>query len=312
MATWLLFGGAARGYAPRAAPNAPEKERRLTRTSLPPVLVLLLVLFSIIPAGAAPAAGRLYDGVPYAPGLKLDIYVPVPPGQSLPERPRGRLGVVVYVHGGGWIHGTRKHVYKIPKFVTSLGYIFVAMDYRLVPDTDIEGETRDVAAAINWVAGHIGRYGGDPSRIAIMGHSAGAHLVTMVAVRHLVHVEGVISDDVQAYDMPAYDAMRGSLGYPYKQAFGNDPAKWVRWSPITYLRRSTDIPPHLMMFSGSDGARRRALTSDYARELSLRGCDVTVFDGSNYNHGTIARYLGRPNDAASAVVKRFLRRVIGE
>ncbi len=275
-----------------------------------PFAALLLVV-AILWAGSAAAEGRLYEGIDYAPGLKLDIYVPVPPHQTLPADPGRRLGVVVYVHGGGWIHGNRKHVYKIPQFVTSLGYVFVAMDYRLVPHTDIEGETQDVARAINWVSANIAKYGGDPSRIAIMGHSAGAHLVTMVAVRHLVNVAGVVSDDVQAYDMPAYDAMRGSLGYPYKQAFGNDPVKWARWSPITYLRQSSGIPPHLMMFSGSDGARRRALTTDYARELSLRGCDVTLFDGSRYNHGTIARWLGRPNDAASAAVKRFLRRVIG-
>ena len=278
----------------------------------PRLLAVVLLFLALVPLGHAEAAGRLYDGIEYAPGLKLDVYVPVPPLQRLPARPGRKLAVVVYVHGGGWIHGTRKHVYRIPDFITSLGYIFVAMDYRLVPHTDIEGQTRDVADAINWVEAHVANYGGDPTRIAIMGHSAGAHLVTMVAVRHLVHVEGVISDDVQAYDMPAYDAMRGGLGYPYKQAFGSDPVKWVRWSPITYLRRSSDIPPHLMMFSGSDGARRRALTADYARELSLRGCGVTVFDGSSYNHGTIARYLGRPNDAASAAVRRFLRRVIGE
>lgn len=277
----------------------------------PRLLAIVLVVLALLPAGSAAAAGRLYDGVEYAPGLKLDIYVPVPPEHRLPEKPGHRLGVVVYAHGGGWIHGTRKHVYRIPDFITSLGYIFVAMDYRLVPDTDIEGETQDVARAVNWVAANIDKYGGDPTRIAIMGHSAGAHLVTMVAVRHLVDVAGVVSDDVQAYDMPAYDAMRGGLGYPYRQAFGTDRAKWVRWSPVTWLRRSSDIPPHLMMFSGSDGARRRALTTDYARELSLRGCDVTVFDGSRYNHGTIARWLGRPNDAASAAVKRFLRRVIG-
>lgn len=274
-------------------------------------LLLFALLFLVAGALRAEAATRLYDGVPYASGLKLDIYVPVPPLQSLPVKRSNRLAVVVYVHGGGWIHGNRKHVYTIPKFITSLGYIFVAMDYRLVPHTDIEGQTQDVARAINWVSSHIGEYGGDPTRIAIMGHSAGAHLVTMVAVRHLVNVEGVISDDVQAYDMVRYNAMRGSLGYPYKQAFGSDPVDWARWSPITYLRRSSNVPPHLMMFSGSDGARRRALTTDYARVLSGRGCDVTVFDGSRYNHGTIARYLGRPNDAASAAVKRFLRRVIG-
>ena len=266
------------------------------------LLAAVLLLFAVLPPRGASAAGRLYDGVEYAPGLKLDIYVPVPPGKRLPARPGRKLGVVVYVHGGGWIHGTRKHVYKIPKFITSLGYVFVAMDYRLVPRTDIEGETQDVARAVNWVAAHIGDYGGDPSRIALMGHSAGAHLVTMVAVRHLVHVEGVVSDDVQAYDMSAYDAMRGGLGYPYRQAFGSDPAKWARWSPITYLRRSSDIPPHLMMFSGSDGARRRALTSRLCARTqpARRGRDRLRRLELQPRHDR--PLLGRPNDAASAAV----------
>lgn len=253
---------------------------------------------------------RLYDGVPYARDLKLDIYVPegAPAGQSLFSRGRG---VVVYIHGGGWIHGDRKHVYTIPRFITSLGYIFVAMDYRLVPQTTIDGQLRDTADATNWVAANIASYGGDPGRIVLMGHSAGAHLDTMLAVRHMVDVEGVISDDVQAYDMVAYSAMRGGIGYPFVQAFGRDADDWIRWSPSSYVRQATNIPPHLLMHSGSDGERRRALTRGYANLLRSRGARVTVFDGGRYNHGTIARYLGRPGDAASAAIAAFLRSVIG-
>ncbi|WP_235890775.1 alpha/beta hydrolase [Pararhizobium mangrovi] len=269
---------------------------------------LVLALCLLFVAAAAHAQERRYDGVPYAGPLALDIYVPAGPLEPLPQRKRG---VVVYVHGGGWLKGDRKHVYKIPEFITSLGYVFVAMDYRLVPETDIEGQTQDVARAINWVSRNIADYGGDPNRIAIMGHSAGSHLVTMVAARHLVNVRAVIADDVQAYDMVAYDAMRGSLGYPYKQAFGEDPADWRKWSPITYARTARNVPPHLMMYSGSNGERRQALTTEYARVLSSRGTYVYVFDGSDYTHGTIARYLGRLGDRASGVVAQFLKRTIG-
>jgi acetyl esterase/lipase len=144
-----------------------------------------------------------------------------------------------------------------------------------------------------------------------MGHSAGAHLDTMVAVRHMVDVDGVISDDVQAYDMVAYSAMRGGIGYPFVQAFGRDVEDWIRWSPATYARQATNIPPHLLMHSGSNGERRQALTRGYANLLRSRGARVTVFDGGRYNHGTIARYLGRPGDAASAAVANFLSTVIG-
>lgn len=269
-------------------------------------LAFLVLLF----APGAHAAARLYDGVPYARGLKLDIYVPETKVASRSLFSRGR-GVVVYIHGGGWIHGDRKHVYDIPRFITSLGYIFVAMDYRLVPETTIDGQLRDTADAVRWVEANIASYGGDPGRVALMGHSAGAHLDTMLAVRHMVDVEGVISDDVQAYDMVAYSAMRGGIGYPFVQAFGRDADDWIRWSPATYARGATNIPPHLLMHSGSNGERRRALTRGYANLLRSRGTRVTVFDGGRYNHGTIARYLGRPGDDASAAVARFLRSVIG-
>jgi hypothetical protein len=92
---------------------------------------------------------------------------------------------------------------------------------------------------------------------------------------------------------------------------GRDVEDWIRWSPATYARQATNIPPHLLMHSGSNGERRRALTRGYANLLRSRGARVTVFDGGRYNHGTIARYLGRPGDAASAAVANFLSTVIG-
>src|SRR5690606_8034832 len=120
---------------------------------------------------------------------------------------------------------------------------------------------------------------------------------------------GVIPNDVQAYDMVAYAGMRGGLGHPFIEAFGSDPMDWVRWSPVTYARRNTGYPPHLFLHSGSNGARRRALPNGYANLLRARGASVSVFDGSRYTHGTIARHLGRPGDAATAAIERFLARV---
>lgn len=265
---------------------------------------------------------QLHDGVAYRAGLGLDIYSP---GEDDAERPRtgilpvanlfgfkgrGLAPVVVYAHGGGWIHGTRKKVYSLPEWLTSKGYVFVSVGYRKVPDTTIAGQVSDLVAAVSWVRANIRRYGGDPSRIVLMGHSAGAHLVAMVAAQKRGgRLAGVIPDDVQAYDMVAYAGLRGGLGYPYINAFGSDPRDWVRWSPVTYARRNTGYPPHLFLHSGSDGERRRALTNGYANLLRSRGAAVAVFDGSRYTHGTIARHLGRPGDPATAAVERFLERV---
>ncbi|WP_265515494.1 alpha/beta hydrolase [Nitratireductor luteus] len=280
-------------------------------------LLTLLALIAVAMTGMPARAGALQEGVNYGGGLALDIHQP---GE---EVTRASLGlnlfafagsrpkpVVIYAHGGGWVKGSRKKVYSLPEWLNSKGYLLVSIDYRKVPATTIDGQARDLAQAVSWVRANIGRYGGDPSRIVLMGHSAGAHLVALGAARGMVgNVRGVIPNDVQAYDMVAYAGMRGSLGYPYINAFGSNPDDWVRWSPVTYARRGSGFPPHLFLHSGSNGERRRALTNGYANLLRARGAQVAVFDGGRYTHGSIARKLGQPGDPATLAVERFLEQV---
>ncbi|MDN2564972.1 alpha/beta hydrolase [Aquibium sp. A9E412] len=292
----------------------------MTTASLVPAALLRRILQALVlvAALAVPAtAAQLHDGVGYGRGLKLDIHAPGKgavqaglPGLNLFSFGSRRAPVVIYVHGGGWLKGSRKKVYALPDWLTARGYMLVAIDYRKVPATTIDGQVEDVAAAVRWVRANIRRYGGDPERIVLMGHSAGAHLVAMVAAKKKGgNLRGVIPNDVQAYDMVAYAGMRGSLGYPYANAFGSDPSDWVRWSPVTYARQGSGYPPHLFLHSGSNGERRRALTQGYANLLKSRGARVSVFDGRRYTHGTIARHLGRSGDAATRAVERFLAAV---
>ena len=127
------------------------------------------------------------------------------------------------------------------------------VDYRPVPRTNIDGQVNDIVRSINWVRKNIKRYGGDPKRIVIMGHSAGSHLVAMIGVKKLGgKLRGVIPNDVQAYDMVAYGGMRGSLPRVYAAAFGSNIKNWIKWSPITYVKRSRGYPPFLIMYSGSN------------------------------------------------------------
>ena len=212
---------------------------------------------------------EMTEGVSVGRGLKVDIYAP----ETVSKRRFGRKApVVMYVHGGGWIKGSRKKVYSQHKWLTQKGYVFVAIDYRPVPKTTIDGQVQDVATSINWVRRNIRRYGGDGSRIVIMGHSAGAHLVAMIAAKNAAGpLRGVIPNDVQAYDMVAYGVVRGGIGHPYDKAFGSKIEDWVRWSPTTYARRNRNMPPHLIMHSGSQKARRKQLATGYANLLRSRG-----------------------------------------
>ena len=252
-------------------------------------------------------AFQLTEGVPIGNGLKIDIYAP---DGAKPAR-FGRRGapVVMYAHGGGWIKGSRKKVYSQHRWLTKKGYVFVSVDYRPVPQTDIDGQVRDVSQAINWVRKNIRQYGGNPRKIVIMGHSAGAHLVAMVAAKNTAgRIAGVIPNDVQAYDMVAYGVVRGGIGHPYDKAFGSNVNDWVRWSPSTYAKRNRRMPPHLILHSGSQRARRKQLSRGYANLLRSRGTRAYTFDGGSYTHGSIARTLGRDNSVTRAV-EQFLEQV---
>lgn len=248
-------------------------------------------------------------GVPIGAGYKVDIYAPwVTKNRGL-FQPGRKVPVLIWVHGGGWIKGTRAKVYNMPKFATERNWMLVSVDYRPVPKTNIDGQVRDVVRAINWVRSNIRKYGGNPRKIVIMGHSAGSHLVAMVGAKKLGgKLAGVIPNDVQAYDMVAYGGMRGSLPYVYAAAFGSNPANWIKWSPVTYVRQNTGFPPFLIMHSGSNYERRRVLAQGFARELRRKGANVQVFNGRRYTHGAIASRIGTSPEVTLAV-ERFLRRV---
>ncbi len=255
----------------------------------------------------APAhAMKVKDGITYASGLKLDVYKP--------ERSGGLFGrkrpVVLYIHGGGWVVGDRKRVYNMPQWLTSKGYVFVAMDYRKIPNTTIDGQVRDVTAAISWTRRNIRRHGGDPNRIVLMGHSAGAHLSALVAAQgKATGLRGIIPNDVQAYDLLAYATKRGSIGAMFGTAFTNEPKNWIKWSPATYARKTRKMPPHLILYSRSQGERRRSISVGYANLIKGLGTRTEIFHGTAYSHGAIAARLGRSGDAATKAIERFLARV---
>jgi acetyl esterase/lipase len=135
---------------------------------------------------------------------RLDVYGFRPGGARRP--------VMVYVHGGGWQMGDKRFgMQDKPRFFNAMGHVFVSVNYRLArPGLPVGKrpmhpcQIRDVAAAIGWVSRNMATYGGDPSKITLMGHSAGAHLVTIVASRggylaeqglELSAIRGVIAND---------------------------------------------------------------------------------------------------------------------
>ncbi|MDB5403097.1 MAG: putative hydrolase, partial [Rhodopila sp.] len=138
-----------------------------------PGFAMLSVLTACSPVAVlnalAPKAGVTEtQDVRYAAGDRhqLDIYTP--------EGERS-APVIVFTYGGGWKDGNKGDYRFVAATVASRGFLTVVPDYRLFPSVRFPAFLRDNAAAVAWTKGNISRYGGDPGRIFLMGHSAGAY-----------------------------------------------------------------------------------------------------------------------------------------
>jgi len=104
----------------------------------------------------------------------LDVHVP--------KQVKDNADVVIFYYGGRWQYGSKDQYRFVADAFTSQGLITVLPDYRLYPDVDWRDFVNDGARAYQWVYDNIARYNGNPERIFVMGHSAGAHISAMVAL----------------------------------------------------------------------------------------------------------------------------------
>ncbi|CDX34479.1 Carboxylesterase type B [Mesorhizobium sp. SOD10] len=261
---------------------------------------IVAFLAALLPAGAS-AAGPPVQPEPqtrdYGPA-KLDIYA-ADGAKNLP--------VVFFVHGGAWRFGNRSQVGAKPGFLVANGFLFISIDYRMLPQADVATQASDVEKAYAYVRANIARYGGDPNRIVGMGHSAGCHLVALAGLRGgLPEVAALILDDTRAYDLAAL-ARNGGMARAYARAF-SDPAQWAALSPASYVD-GRKHPPTFIAYSRAPG--RGEESRAFAERLRATGTKVTLFDGSAYTHMSINSDFGKDGDALTAAAMAFLRATVG-
>lgn len=252
---------------------------------------------------AAPAqAYELLRNQPYgdAPLQKLDVY--------LPDH-RASAPVVVMVHGGGWVGGDKRTLpvwRRKASYWTGLGAIFVSVNYRLVPEVTPVAQVQDVAAALALVRRRAKAWGGDPDRIALMGHSAGAHLVALLAAdparEGLPPWLGTVALDSAAYDVETL--MRNQPSRLYTQAFGGDPVIWKAASPLARLQGGAG--PLLLVCSQTRGPACPA-SQGFAQAVTARGGTARVLP-QPLNHLAINAGLGA-SGAYTEAVEAFLQEI---
>jgi acetyl esterase/lipase len=222
--------------------------------------------------------GTRSAGIPYGPGPRqtLDVYAPAQGG----TQGAGGAPVIVFFYGGGWNTGRKEQYRFVAETLTAAGYVVAIPDYRIVPDAHFPDFVEDSAAAVAWVHAHIAALGGDPRRIVLIGHSAGAYNVAMLALdpRYLrAHgLETGALAGVVAISGP-YDflPLRSRLT---TAAFGRA-ADLPATQPITFAR--ADAPPLLLLNGSADNLvppRHALALAERVREAGGQ-VRVIVYDG---------------------------------
>ncbi|OYW44912.1 MAG: esterase [Sphingomonadales bacterium 12-68-11] len=237
--------------------------------------------------------------------------------------PSANAPLVVFVHGGGWKRGDKRMMDGSAKLShwRAQGYAVASVNYRLVPEATVEQQGADVAAALAALKARAATLGFDARRMALVGHSAGAHLVALVgtdpaylltAGLSFADVAGIVPLDGAAYDVAAQmgdgpPIMRGT----YEQAFGTDPARQARLSP-TRQAGAPNAAEFLILHVQRDDGKRQSEALGAALRQAGSSAVVRGFPGRGLRgHAQINRELGDPDYPATAVVDAFLARIFG-
>ncbi len=279
---------------------------RLSRRMFGASLVSALALPGLTRAGT-PATPTILRDLKYGPDplQALDLYLPA----SARNAP-----VLVMVHGGGWVIGDKsnKGVWQNKlRHWGSRGYVLASLNYRLAPEADPLEQAGDVARAIALLQRQIARHGGNPQRMAVMGHSAGGHLVSLLAAdasllaaRGALPWRATVSLDGAALDVETI--MRGPHKRTLDIAFGDDPAYWRAASPMARL---SGTPAPFLLVCSTQRPKSCARANAFARALTARGTANATLP-VDLSHDRINSELGRPG-AYTEAVDAFLDPILG-
>jgi acetyl esterase/lipase len=257
------------------------------------------VLNALVPTDGLEIRGAIAYGD--NPRQRLDVY-----------RPRDASGarpVIVFFYGGSWDSGSRESYLFVAEALVSRGFVVVVPDYRVYPEVVFPGFLEDAASAVAWTKRNAARFGGDPAKVFVMGHSAGAHIAAMIALDpQFLAREGLT---------PA--ALSGFIGLagPYdflplknetlKRIFA-PPETIARTQPINFVTAAA--PPALLASPETDSSVSPGNSQRLAARLREKGVSVTELRYPKLNHYTIVGSLAAPLRGGEPLldeIERFVR-----
>ncbi|HDR8196691.1 alpha/beta hydrolase [Bacillus thuringiensis] len=207
-----------------------------------------------------------------------------------------KLPVIIYVHGVGWSGGDKTSVSQKPDYFNKQGYAFISVNHRLSPEVSYEEMTNDISNAIKWVYDNADKYHLDRTQINLMGHSAGGHLIMLIATnpKYLNNV-GLSSNVIRStinIDGPLDLVSFIGKFERYNKVFGKDQKIWEEASPVTYATNKNLSPVFLI-------ARDKTSVETFINKMQKSGNNVRYFESKTLSHSELTRYLGTSQNSES-------------
>ena len=248
---------------------------------------------------------KIHKNIPYYTGKdakrtkhRLDIYQPV--GKK-------NATVLFFVHGGAWQFGSKTFRTNIGKTFAGQGILTVSINYRLSPGVKHPAHIRDVARAFDWVKKNVHKYGGSAVDVFASGHSAGGHLVALLALneKYLAEV-GRTSDEIVGV-IPISGVYRvGGSSLIFKHVFDDDPETLKDASPAMHV--DDRQPPFLIIYADNDLPGLDILAIGLEERLKVHNTEVRLLRVDDRSHLTITRRIGGRDDPATQAMLEFIRK----
>jgi acetyl esterase/lipase len=189
---------------------------------------------------------------------RLDLY--------LPAKGEGPFPVIVWLHGGGWIRGSKDNCHAAP--LTAKGYAAVSMNYRFLQQAEFPGQIEDCKAAVRWLRANAKKYNLDPDRIGVMGASAGGHLAALLGTTSdIKELEGGGGNLDQSSRVQAVIDQFGPIRIPKEKGDSSSVLKYV----------TKNAAPCLIVHGDADKSVPLKQSEQLADALKKAGVDVTLY-----------------------------------
>jgi len=234
----------------------------------------------------------------------LDIYMP---------KDKKDVPIIVYFHGGALLYGDKSMGQDIGHKVAESGIGLVSVNYRLSPEFQHPTHVNDAAAATAWVINNIEAYGGNPKKVYVSGHSAGAYLAALLAidssllqVRNKVDfkITGAILISPFLYvEETAKD--RIEMDSRYKKIWSNNPDKWLEASVTPHIGKNRDNI--LLIYADGDDAWRKEQNERFAKSMAEAGnLNVITNEVANRNHSSLISAILDNDDMVVNLISKFV------